>query len=232
MACTHCGEIQVIARGLCSPCYYRLRRSGSVARKNVQNAGRVCAFGGCIETAHAKGFCALHYARQFHPLRNTWKLIRSRYPRDIPARWDRFEVFLDDVGERAGERHQLRRIDESKPYSKTNIRWVAPVKKSRTGSYSKDERAAYVRDWALQRKFGIDATEYDKMLKAQNGRCAICGNAETFFNRGKKEKQALSVDHCHDTGKVRGLLCVRCNRGLGYFRDRPEFLRRAIEYLK
>ena len=63
------------------------------------------------------------------------------------------------------------------------------------------------------------------MLGAQNGRCAICGRPET-------EAGGLAVDHCHATGKVRGLLCTLCNTALGKFRDRTDILRAAIRYLE
>jgi hypothetical protein len=222
MACSHCGNPKVYVRGFCGPCYHRLRRSGSVARKNVQNLGRSCSREECSHPAYSKGLCIFHYERQQHPLRNTWKLIRSRYLSDVPDHWARFEAFLADVGERPGPRHQLRRLDEGAPYSATNIRWVAPVKKG-TDSYTKEERAAYARDWRLRTQFKITLAEYDAMVKAQDGRCAIC--------TGKEENSSLHVDHCHETGRVRGLLCIRCNRGLGYFLDNPAFLKSAIEYL-
>lgn len=218
MPCTSCGYEKVFARGLCGGCYHRLRRNGSVARKTRRNIGFICEFDGCQQPADSKGFCSYHYQRQFHPLRNTWKLIRSRYQGETPKEWDRFDVFLADVGERPSKRHQLRRIDDSKPYSVSNIRWVEPV--SAKDSYSKEERSAYSRAWALRRYYKITQEDFDAMAKAQNGACAIC---EVVTD--------LHVDHCHNEGHVRGLLCVRCNRGLGYFRDRPDLLKRAAAYV-
>lgn len=61
------------------------------------------------------------------------------------------------------------------------------------------------------------------MLDAQNGKCAICDAEQSF---------QLAVDHDHQTGLTRGLLCRNCNQGLGYFGDDPERLLRAINYLK
>jgi len=66
--------------------------------------------------------------------------------------------------------------------------------------------------------------EYNELLRAQDGRCAIC-RAEP------DECRALAVDHDHITGKVRGLLCARCNLGLGYMRDDPELLQRSAAYV-
>ena len=73
----------------------------------------------------------------------------------------------------------------------------------------------------LQRRYGITSQEREEMQRRQGDCCAICGGC---FER-------LLVDHCHDTGVVRGLLCDRCNRALGYFQDREDVIRRAADYL-
>lgn len=72
-------------------------------------------------------------------------------------------------------------------------------------------------------RYGITLQDYTKRLEHQKGCCAICG---------KYEVGNLSVDHNHSTGKVRGLLCQECNRGLGSFKDKPALLRKAAEYLE
>lgn len=61
---------------------------------------------------------------------------------------------------------------------------------------------------------------YHKMMHHQRGRCKIC-----------KESSPLQIDHCHETGKIRGLICGPCNRGLGHFRDRVDYMASAIDYL-
>lgn len=71
---------------------------------------------------------------------------------------------------------------------------------------------------------------YESILIKQNGNCAICKNPETKIRNGKSVN--LSVDHCHKTGIVRGLLCNKCNRTLGVFYDDIEFLKEAIKYLE
>lgn len=76
--------------------------------------------------------------------------------------------------------------------------------------------------------YGLTPHQYAQMLSDQNGRCAICGSTKAFNSR---KEASLHVDHCHDTGMVRGLLCRRCNSGLGHFRDNLELLTRAIDYL-
>lgn len=219
MPCLSCSNEKVFARKLCSGCYYRLRRRGTVARLNVQNVGLACSAMGCEQPAVSKGWCSAHYQKQLHPLRNSWKLIRSRYAGETPISWESFEAFLADVGERPTAKHQLRRVNEARPYSALNVRWVhpIPVKKDHM---SKTDRAAYSKEWSLQTKYKITGEEHQKMLSEQGGKCAVCA-----------EVADLHVDHCHAKGNVRGLLCVKCNRGLGYFRDRPELLTRAAAYL-
>lgn len=86
----------------------------------------------------------------------------------------------------------------------------------------------------LKRKYGITVEEYNRMLLSQGGGCAICGSktprTRTYGNI-KKEDVAFSVDHCHKTGNVRGLLCTACNRVLGLIGDSPETAKSVINYL-
>lgn len=81
------------------------------------------------------------------------------------------------------------------------------------------------RDGIIRRQYGITLAEYDQMLRDQDNKCAICGNEDEV------EGRRLAIDHCHDSGKVRGLLCGKCNRGLGLFYDNQELLENAISYL-
>lgn len=111
---------------------------------------------------------------------------------------------------------------------------VSPVdnfdcNKSRTdglNSYCKGCR----KDHLLQRDYGISLAEYNAMLTAQGGRCAICRKteAESHTKRG----QSLVVDHCHATGRVRGILCSMCNSALGLLGDSVEGIEAAYLYLK
>lgn len=80
---------------------------------------------------------------------------------------------------------------------------------------------------SIQKKYGLSEDQYLAIWDEQLDRCAICQTEELDGIRGK-----LCVDHCHTTGKVRGLLCFSCNTMLGNARDRIETLQRAIEYLQ
>lgn len=95
--------------------------------------------------------------------------------------------------------------------------------------------ASYWKEWGntnavrcragkLKREFGMTLGDYDDMVTTQGGRCAICKEPCPTGNR-------LAVDHDHDSGVVRGLLCMKCNTGLGHFDDSPRKLTEALAYL-
>jgi hypothetical protein len=99
---------------------------------------------------------------------------------------------------------------------------------------NRDEHLAYLKEYRknnlearidcdLRRVYGITLDEYKLLLQSQGGVCAICSVAP--------ERIRLSVDHDHETGKVRGLLCHKCNLGLGYFQDSVSVLDGAASYL-
>jgi hypothetical protein len=78
------------------------------------------------------------------------------------------------------------------------------------------------------KKFGISVEQYNEFVEKQNNCCAICGtHKDNFTGRGSN----FHIDHCHTSGKVRGLLCNNCNTGLGQFKDNAESLQSAIQYL-
>lgn len=104
-----------------------------------------------------------------------------------------------------------------------------------------DCRRGYKREWLRQnrdrvyegqikKRYGITLAEYDSLSLRQNGACAICGGISK--RRRIELFRSLSVDHDHETGRVRGLLCDRCNLGLGQFRHSTELLTLAMMYLE
>lgn len=84
------------------------------------------------------------------------------------------------------------------------------------------------RNSRIAAKYGMSLVEFNAMLDLQSGVCALCGST----SRGFRTRPGLVVDHCHATGKVRGLLCGDCNTALGRFNDDPALLRRALDYLE
>lgn len=89
---------------------------------------------------------------------------------------------------------------------------------------NKQKLGLCVKKSAIKRKYGIDWEQFMQMYEDQEGLCAICKKEPT-------KDQMLSIDHSHQTGKVRGLLCGPCNRALGLFKDNPETLQTAKEYV-
>lgn len=77
------------------------------------------------------------------------------------------------------------------------------------------------------KRYGLTQEEYEALLVRSGGCCEICGVPEVSAPKGR-----LHIDHCHSTGKVRGLLCQRCNHGLGHFGDDPQALIKAVLYLQ
>lgn len=86
------------------------------------------------------------------------------------------------------------------------------------------------RTWRLKNQYGITDEDYSRMLEQQNGVCIICGKPEIRVQHGKV--QPLTIDHNHETGKIRGLLCFKCNTAIGKLNDDVALLERAILYLK
>lgn len=84
----------------------------------------------------------------------------------------------------------------------------------------------------LLTRYGITLNDYEDIFEKQGCKCGICGTKENYSGHtGPRKEWSFSVDHCHFTGKIRGLLCNDCNRALGLFKDNPEILKQAILWL-
>lgn len=93
--------------------------------------------------------------------------------------------------------------------------------------YSSEEGRRSSRKSWLKKTYNLSIEEYEKLLVAQDGKCAICNEPES-----KERWRCLAVDHCHTTGNIRQLLCWKCNSGLGLFNDNKQLLTNAIKYLE
>lgn len=82
------------------------------------------------------------------------------------------------------------------------------------------------------KKYGISEQDYFDLNEKQGGKCKICNQVGNGYDKKWKVSRKLAVDHCHKTGRVRGLLCTRCNNALGAMKDDIILLNIAIEYLK
>lgn len=115
------------------------------------------------------------------------------------------------------EEKEKLRIARRKYYDR-NKKYLASLKK--TWARKNPDK---IRSCKLRKKFGWTIDDYNSQLTKQGGRCGICME--------RPASKRLGTDHCHKHGNVRGLLCDRCNTGLGLFRDDPDILRMALFYL-
>ena len=88
-----------------------------------------------------------------------------------------------------------------------------------------------IKDAYLRRLYGIDLKKYEEILISQDGGCAICNKKEDTFLPLHNHRKSLAVDHNKLTGKIRGILCENCNRGIGLLNHDIKLLEKAIEYL-
>lgn len=86
-----------------------------------------------------------------------------------------------------------------------------------------------VRNSVIKKKYNITQVDYESLKQNQNHKCKICGSEVASLSR---PNISFMIDHCHEKGHVRGLLCYHCNIGLGHFKDNTEYLMNAIKYLQ
>lgn len=185
--------------------------------------------------------------RESHQLYQTWRwIIRNHSPSGMVCeQWLDFWNFVEDVREKpetGTERCYFHRHYFDKPYGPGNWRWRVFEKtdetRKRRALYARQYRARklaedpfFHKHWTLKKQYGIGSKEYKEILERQNGVCAICGGKDSTVSPTTKKYRMLPVDHCHKTGKVRGILCSQCNIGIGSFKDDIERLKSAIRYL-
>lgn len=152
--------------------------------------------------------------------------------------WATFEDFSADVKDVPEHRYAMAPLDATRVIGPHNYRWASEGH-AKTGTsagkiqYARDGRKAngdYFRDRRFRKEYGIDFARYQQMLLDQKGVCAICEQPETKMQDGIVRQ--LSVDHNHETGAVRGLLCANCNMAIGYACDDMTVLQKAIGYLR
>lgn len=103
------------------------------------------------------------------------------------------------------------------------------VQEKRKLKHQENREANLEKNWkqGLKRRYGFTYEQYIEMLAAQDGRCAICGTTESWSRSNR-----FAVDHDHSSGKIRALLCHKCNRVIGSMEDDPELLRKAADYIE
>ena len=219
---------------------------------------KICYIVGCESKVHSNGMCNKHRlraersgtiadkvigrgSREKHPLYGTWCRIKRHYV--VCQEWKEFWNFVKDAESSYESGHVLVKLDKLLPFSPTNFAW----KKKFSREYLDTEegkavKREYAKSWRqnnpekakeldLQKNYGISIAYYKQLLVKQNNVCAICKLGETVKDESGNFR-SLAVDHCHTTMEVRGLLCTKCNQGIGSFLDNVELLKAAIEYLQ
>jgi hypothetical protein len=128
----------------------------------------------------------------------------SNYERDYH---NKHKKERQESSQKSYQKHRDQRLQDRKRYRETN---TIKVKESKEKS-------------RLKKIYNLTLTQYNELKRKQNNCCTICG---------KKSKRRLSVDHNHKTGKIRGLLCHKCNAALGFFDEDINVLKNAIKYLR
>ena len=137
-------------------------------------------------------------------------------------------MFKTSEERRAYQRAYYRRtIEKQKAYHRAR-RPIKTAQRRAWNAANRDKQKAANERMHLKRAYGMTLEAYRTLADAQGGRCAACGEVPS----GAGHCGRLHVDHDHDTGEIRGLLCVTCNQGLGQFKDSVLRLQQAIMYLR
>lgn len=259
--CGFCGiEKEIHAHGLCSSCYDRRRSNGTPEYQRVRHICTVDGCDDFVKSNGLCPKHYIRWKRHGHtestrppgwgdtgdhPLKNVYDhSVRRNNRYEVCQEWkDDFWKFIEEVGDRPSNRHRIKRIRNDLPLSGINFKWEEPLIANPNSDDIKKYRREYmveynkkssrnIKNLYLLRDYGITIDEFEIKLEQQDFKCAICGENEKMVNATTKKINRLSIDHCHKTGDIRGLLCSNCNRGIGFFKDSQELLLKAIEYLK
>ena len=219
---------------------------------------RECAAAGCDRADHTAGLCGMHYQRKMRGSRLDGfdaVALGRQLAKVMPCVAHGCDQPIQNFKRGVCSVHH-NRLRENNSYAlrgREHLRLprIAPTEKrcSRCGevkpaeTFAKSSRArdgltghcypcktadSRERNYRIRTKYGISNGDYLAMVEAQGGRCAICGEHPDPARQHAK----LYIDHCHDSGKVRGLLCHGCNVGIGWMQDQPERLDAAAAYLR
>jgi hypothetical protein len=143
---------------------------------------------------------------------------KKRYPKIREARI----IYLREY--RKKNKKRLREFDKK--------RWaVDPKRRAAQKKYYSENPSKYM-EIARKHLYRMSPEEYQDRVNKQKNRRALCGRPERMINYHTKKLSTLSVDHNHKTGKNRDLLCMKCNRGIGFFNEDTDLLQKVIQYLE
>ena len=163
--------------------------------------------------------CNILYKKDY---KNNWyKKNYEPKPRVLKTEqhFKQYEKDYNSTPERKKFMHEYRRRPE-------NL-----IKERASGKKYVEKNPEVKQNGHFKRNFGISLDDYKNMLSCQDNKCVICLKPETKVHKKTNKVINLAVDHCHKSGKIRGLLCWSCNTSIGKFNDDVEVLQRAINYL-
>ena len=221
--------VKVKKEQLCGRHYVRFRRYGDV-ETNKRRPKSVCSVDGCTFSVAAQGLCDTHYRRQRRygttdaPERPTVCVVpdcvspvQANGLCDRHYRQERSGTLGSRYCRQCGSELPMEAHKNRKFCSNECLRMSISVSQRETGRESQ------------LRIYGLTVDQYDAMLAAQDGVCAICKSPDP---NGRSGSTYFVVDHDHATGDVRGLLCAPCNSGIGLLQDSIIVIEQALEYLR
>lgn len=170
-----------------------------------------CKVESCHQKVICKGFCATHYERD-----------RLGRPIESPIRGRDYELRDDGTKYCGGCRAYKLAVDFGRDVSKPDA----------LASRCRQCHVPQRREQGLWSRYGITGEAYDRLLADQHGKCALCRRAESTPSGKTGNLRPLSVDHNHRTGKIRGLLCHKCNIVLGLIDEDLNLAQEIISYLR
>lgn len=204
-----------------------------------------CSVDDCGKTGYARGWCRTHYDR-WRTHGDPRKILRAvaQPASKVLAAGEkvctRCNILrpLDDFGvERSRKDGRQRHCRACRRDGTRELYGADAAFRDKRAEYFRKYRQKYrenerdrQRAAKLWLTYGMTLDQFTELNEAQGGGCAICGGGPHGGHRTARKKW-LSVDHCHETGRIRGLLCDNCNIGIGKFKDDPALLLAAIEYL-
>ena len=244
--CDYCKQEKTIAaKGLCRACYGRLRNNGTCEKVRKRNT---CKIDGCDKFVVTKGLCDAHRkrldrygtteslrpsdwgTREKHPLYVYWSDTKRRLTLNMVDEWvNDFWAFVECVHPRPSKNHYIRAVDLNEQLGPNNWRWIEGITEANRQLNRKRKRNNANRD-----RLRLSAKEREAVLSNSGNKCEICGangSDNDCPTTGDSKTSSLCIDHCHESGNIRGSLCRSCNLALGLLKDDVSLLKQAIVYL-
>ena len=232
------------SKGYCKIHYPSFKKYGDplVRKQGKKGLYKNCTVEGCNREHEGKGYCSMHLSR--------YRKYGTPTP-DIKFPTPKGENLSDGQQKKCADCGKKKPISEfhvsnSRPdklsiYCKqcstiqSRNRYSDPQKRERIlerGKKWRDKNPESDVRKHLRRKYGMSLEQYNFLFEKQNGVCALCGKPESTKRMSKSNgPERLAVDHCHDTGRIRGLLCFKCNTAVGSIGDDEASAKRVVEYL-